>query len=65
MSAMDYADYGRGAPRDRAALAMTAQAVLSGLVFGWRSDQRKAWLAALRERELALEIERLRAVGGC
>lgn len=43
----------------------TGLGALSGLVFGWRSDRRKERLAALRERELELEIARLRAVGGC
>lgn len=43
----------------------TGIGTISGLVFGWRSDHRKERLAALRERELELEIARLRAVGGC
>ena len=43
----------------------TGLGAISGLVFGWRSDRRKERLAALRERELELEIARLRAVGGC
>ena len=43
----------------------TGLGALSGLVFGWRSDHRMERLAALRERELELEIARLRAVGGC
>lgn len=43
----------------------TGIGAISGLVFGWRSDHRKERLAALRERELELEIARLRAVGGC
>lgn len=43
----------------------TGLGAISGLVFGWRSDHRKERLAALRERELELEIARLRAVGGC
>jgi hypothetical protein len=43
----------------------TGLGAISGLVFGWRSDRRRERLAALRERELELEIARLRAVGGC
>ena len=43
----------------------TGLGAVSGLVFGWRSDRRKERLAVLRERELELEIDRLRAVGGC
>eukprot|EP01030_Chromulinospumella_sphaerica_P017422 gene17422-17250_t len=43
----------------------TGLGAISGLVFGWRNDHRKERLAALRERELELEIARLRAVGGC
>lgn len=43
----------------------TGLGAVSGLVFGWRSDRRKERLAILRERELELEIARLRAVGGC
>ncbi len=43
----------------------TGLGALAGLVFGWRSDHRMERLAALRERELELEIARLRAVGGC
>ena len=43
----------------------TGLGAISGLVFGWRNDNRKERLAALRERELELEIARLRAVGGC
>lgn len=42
----------------------TGLGALAGLVFGWRSDHRMDRLAALRERELELEIARLRAVGG-
>ena len=42
----------------------TGLGALAGLVFGWRSDHRMERLAALRERELELEIARLRAVGG-
>lgn len=60
MSAMDYAVHTK-APRSRTALVVMA---LAALVFGWRSDRRKARLAALREREMELEIARLRAVGG-
>ena len=55
MSAMDYAANTQ-APKSRTALAT--------LVFGWRSNRRKARLAARREREMELEIARLRAVGG-
>ncbi|WGM37262.1 hypothetical protein [Caulobacter sp. NIBR1757] len=60
MSAMDYAASTQ-APRSRTALAAMS---LAALVFGWRSEHRKARLAARRERELELEIARLRAVGG-
>lgn len=43
----------------------TGLGAISSLVFGWRSDRRRERLAVLRERELELEIARLRAVGGC
>ena len=43
----------------------TGLGAISGLVFGLRNDRRKERLAVLRERELELEIARLRAVGGC
>lgn len=43
----------------------TGLGAVAGVVFGWRADARKERLADLRARELELEIQRLRAVGGC
>ncbi|HYE44364.1 MAG TPA: hypothetical protein VEA44_01185 [Caulobacter sp.] len=43
----------------------TGIGAVAGVVFGWRNDRRKERLADLRARELELEIERLRAIGGC
>ena len=62
MSAMDYAA-NRQPPHARQRGGRGPLAVMA-VVFGWRSDRRKARLAARREREMELEIARLRAVGG-
>jgi hypothetical protein len=65
MSAMDYAELAR-APHQAQKGRRTAPVVmaLAALVFG-RNERRKERLAVLREREMELEIARLRAVGGC
>lgn len=60
MSAMDYAELAPN-PKRRTAPVMVA---LASLVFGC-NERRKERLAVLREREMELEIARLRAVGGC
>lgn len=59
MSAMDYADHTRPSKRRTPPVAVTL-----ALVFDWRSDRREERLAVLREREMELQIARLRAVGG-
>jgi hypothetical protein len=38
----------------------TGIGAVSGIIFGWRNDRRRERLASLREKELVLEIERLR-----
>ena len=65
MSGMDYAEPAQ-APHQARRGRRTAPVVmaLAALIFG-RSERRKERLAVLRERELELEIARLRAVGGC
>lgn len=55
-SAIDWAMIGSAAT-----FVLSGLGAIFGIVFGWRADRRKERLARLRERELELEIARLRA----
>ncbi|RYF95012.1 MAG: hypothetical protein EON95_03190 [Caulobacteraceae bacterium] len=59
MSVMEFAGQQQDIPSRK-----TGRMALAARVLDWRGDRRKARLEALRERDLELQIARLRAVGG-
>lgn len=64
MSAMDYAGSAGAAPRGRRAPIGMALERLRAMLVSRSADKRQRQMNERRARDMELEIERLRAVGG-